>query len=164
MQRARLQTVAGRGGAQSAAPAKHIAGRMGATRHNPSQPLSPTPQRCAPTPTPTASACKRACAAAPLSPRPFDRLRTGIEQLCRYITRPAIANERLSVNRESNVMLKLKPALSLLKGPRGATARLTWCSRRWNSCGGWRHWCPGRGCTGYGFMACWRRMRSGDHR
>jgi hypothetical protein len=36
--------------------------------------------------------------------------RQGIEQLCRYITRPAIANERLSVNREGNVVLKLKTA------------------------------------------------------
>ena len=34
--------------------------------------------------------------------------RQGIEQLCRYITRPAIANERLSVNRDGNVVLKLK--------------------------------------------------------
>ncbi len=34
--------------------------------------------------------------------------RKGIEQLCRYITRPAIATERLSVNREGNVVLKLK--------------------------------------------------------
>ena len=36
--------------------------------------------------------------------------RKGIEQLCRYITRPAIANERLSVNREGSVVLKLKTA------------------------------------------------------
>ena len=34
--------------------------------------------------------------------------RQGIEQLCRYITRPAISNERLSINREGNVVLKLK--------------------------------------------------------
>ena len=34
--------------------------------------------------------------------------RRGIEQLCRYITRPAISNERLSINREGNVILKLK--------------------------------------------------------
>jgi Putative transposase len=34
--------------------------------------------------------------------------RNGIEQLCRYITRPAIANERLAINREGNVVLKLK--------------------------------------------------------
>ena len=51
-------------------------------------------------PTHTDSACTRACAAAD------DR--RGLEQLCRYITRPAIANERLSVNREGNVVLKLK--------------------------------------------------------
>ena len=36
--------------------------------------------------------------------------RKGIEQLCRYITRPAIANERLSINREGNMVLKLKTA------------------------------------------------------
>ena len=34
--------------------------------------------------------------------------RQGIEQLCRYITRPAISNERLSVNREGKAVLKLK--------------------------------------------------------
>jgi hypothetical protein len=36
--------------------------------------------------------------------------RRELEQLCRYVTRPAIANERLSVNREGNVVLKLKTA------------------------------------------------------
>ena len=36
--------------------------------------------------------------------------RRGLEQLCRYITRPAIANERLSVNRAGQVVLKLKTA------------------------------------------------------
>ena len=36
--------------------------------------------------------------------------RKGIEQLCRYIARPAISNERLAVNREGNVILKLKTA------------------------------------------------------
>ena len=36
--------------------------------------------------------------------------RPGLEQLCRYITRPAIANERLSVNRAGQVVLKLKTA------------------------------------------------------
>ena len=36
--------------------------------------------------------------------------RQGIEQLCRYITRPAISNERLSINREGNAVLKLKTA------------------------------------------------------
>ena len=59
-------------------------------------------------------------------PRPFDTFRTGfrlhagvrcatedkqgLEQLCRYITRPAIANARLSVNRAGQVVLKLKTA------------------------------------------------------
>ena len=33
-----------------------------------------------------------------------------LEHLCRYITRPAIANERLSVNRAGQVVLKLKTA------------------------------------------------------
>ena len=36
--------------------------------------------------------------------------RRGLEQLCRYITRPAISNERLSVNRAGHVVLKLKTA------------------------------------------------------
>jgi hypothetical protein len=33
-----------------------------------------------------------------------------LEHLCRYITRPAIANERLSVNHAEQVVLKLKTA------------------------------------------------------
>ena len=36
--------------------------------------------------------------------------RRGLEQLCRYITRPAISHERLSVNRAGQVVLKLKTA------------------------------------------------------
>ena len=34
--------------------------------------------------------------------------RQGIEQLCRYITRPAISNERLSINGKGQVVIKLK--------------------------------------------------------
>ena len=34
--------------------------------------------------------------------------RRGLEQLCRYIIRPAISNERLSVSRSGQVVLKLK--------------------------------------------------------
>ena len=34
--------------------------------------------------------------------------RQALEHLCRYITRPAIANERVSVNRAGQVVLKLK--------------------------------------------------------
>ena len=36
--------------------------------------------------------------------------RKGLEQRCRYITRPAISHERLSVNRAGQVVLKLKTA------------------------------------------------------
>ena len=72
--------------------------------------------------------------------------RQSLEQLCRYITRPAISNERLSINRQGQVVLKLKPVLSASKEPRGATAPATSCLRRWNSCSGWRHWCRARAC------------------
>jgi hypothetical protein len=56
--------------------------------------------------------------------------RKRLERLCRYITRPAIANERLKRDGAGNVVLQLKSA---------------WC-RRWNSCCGWRLWCRGRAC------------------
>ncbi len=36
--------------------------------------------------------------------------RKELEQLCRYITRPAIANGRLSRNRTGDVVLRLKSA------------------------------------------------------
>lgn len=36
--------------------------------------------------------------------------RQGIEQLCRYITRPAVSTERQAINRDGNVVLKLKTA------------------------------------------------------
>ena len=36
--------------------------------------------------------------------------RQGLEQRCRYITRPAISNERLSINHRGQVVLKLKTA------------------------------------------------------
>ena len=36
--------------------------------------------------------------------------RQSLEQLCRYITRPAISNERLSIKRQGQVLLKLKTA------------------------------------------------------
>jgi Putative transposase len=36
--------------------------------------------------------------------------RKELEQLCRYITRPAIANERLKRNRAGQVVLQLKSA------------------------------------------------------
>ena len=73
--------------------------------------------------------------------------RQGIEQLCRYITRPAIANERLSINSKGQVVIKLKPVLSLSKEPRGKMAPPTSYWSRWNSCSGWRRWCHARGYT-----------------
>ena len=36
--------------------------------------------------------------------------RQALDQLCRYITRPAIANERLKRNRTGQVVLQLKSA------------------------------------------------------
>ena len=36
------------------------------------------------------------------------RQRKALERLCRYITRPAIANERLTLNRAGEVVLTLK--------------------------------------------------------
>ena len=36
--------------------------------------------------------------------------RQGLEQLCRYISRPAISNKRLSINHRGQVVLKLKTA------------------------------------------------------
>ena len=36
--------------------------------------------------------------------------RQRLEQLCRYITRPALANERLQINAAGQVVLKLKTA------------------------------------------------------
>ena len=36
--------------------------------------------------------------------------RNGLEQRCRYITHPAIANERLAINRAGQIVLKLKTA------------------------------------------------------
>ena len=73
--------------------------------------------------------------------------RRGLEQLCRYITRPAIANERLSVNRAGQIVLKLKTAwrdgtshhvmmpMEFMQRPRLREGRL------------WPRWCPDRGCT-----------------
>ena len=56
--------------------------------------------------------------------------RQALEQLCRYITRPALANERVQSSRRS-----------------GATASRTWSCRRWSLCSDWRRWYPGHGCT-----------------
>jgi Putative transposase len=45
--------------------------------------------------------------------------RQALKQLCRYITRPALANERVQTNAAGQVVLKLK----------------TGCAARWWCCG-----------------------------
>ena len=69
------------------------------------------------------------------------------QQLCRYITRSALANERVQTNAAGQAVLKLKTP--------GATRPRTWSCRRWSSCKGWQRWCHGQGCTSSAFMACW---------
>ena len=71
--------------------------------------------------------------------------RQGIEQLCRYITRPAISNERLSINREGSVILKLKTPW------RNGTTHIVLTPMEFTClpagrCSGWRPWCRARGC------------------
>ncbi len=41
--------------------------------------------------------------------------RQGLEQLCRYIARPALANERVQINAVGQVVLKLKSAWPLAR-------------------------------------------------
>jgi hypothetical protein len=60
----------------------------------------------------------------------------GLEHLCRYITRPAIANERLKRNRAGDVVLQLKSAF--MDGTPISSLR------RWNSCSASPPWCPVR--------------------
>ena len=56
--------------------------------------------------------------------------------LCRYITRPAIANERLKRNRAGQVVLQLKSP------SKDGTPISSWS--RWSSWSAWRPWCRGR--------------------
>ena len=65
--------------------------------------------------------------------------RQALEQLCRHITRPALANERVQTNAAGQVVLKLKTAW------RDGTTHLV--MSRWSSCSAWRRWCQGHGCT-----------------
>lgn len=50
------------------------------------------------------SVCTQPCAARAAEDR------DALEQLCRYITRPALANERVQINAAGQVVLKLKTA------------------------------------------------------
>ena len=65
--------------------------------------------------------------------------RRELERLCRYITRPAIANARLKRNAAGQVVLQLKSAY------RDGTTHVV-MSRRWNLCSAWRGWCRARAC------------------
>lgn len=57
-------------------------------------------------------------------------------QLCRYITRPVIANERLKRNRAGQVVLQLKSPYK-----DGTTHIVMGC---WSSWSAWLRWCRGR--------------------
>jgi hypothetical protein len=61
--------------------------------------------------------------------------RAEIEHLCRYITRPAIANERLKRNRAGQVVLQLKSPY------KDGTTISSWS--RWSSWSVWLRWCRG---------------------
>lgn len=59
-----------------------------------------------------------------------------LEQLCRYITRPALSDQRVQLNAAGQVELKLKTPW------RDGTTRLVM-----SSCSGWPRWYRDRGCT-----------------
>ncbi len=65
--------------------------------------------------------------------------RQPLEQLCRYITRPALADERVQTNAAGQFVLKLKTSwrdgtTHLVMSPLEVMQR-------------WLRWCPGRGCA-----------------
>jgi hypothetical protein len=68
--------------------------------------------------------------------------RKKLERLCRYITRPAIAERRLSLANNGNVVIALKTPYD--DGTTGTPSPMS-CSVPWNSWGGWRRWYPGHG-------------------
>jgi hypothetical protein len=76
--------------------------------------------------------------------------RKRLEQLCRYITRPALADERVQLNAAGWAELKLKTPW------RDGTTHLVLSP--WSSCNGWRRWCRGRGCISSA-RAVWRLDR-----
>ena len=65
--------------------------------------------------------------------------RQALEQLCRYITRTAVANERVQTNAAGQVVLKLKTAW------RDGTTHLVMSPL--DSCSAARRWCQSHGCT-----------------
>ncbi len=80
-------------------PSAHVPGRRCSRCKEPCRAMPRSPRRCAPTS--RGSACTR-----PVRCGADERQR--LEQLCRYITRPALANERVQCNAAGQVVLKLK--------------------------------------------------------
>jgi len=64
--------------------------------------------------------------------------RKELERLCRYITRPAIANERLKRDGVGDVVLQLKSAL------RDGTTHMRMSPLE--SCSAWPRWCRAHAC------------------
>ena len=79
--------------------------------------------------------------------------RKKLERLCRYITRPAIAERRLSLANNDNVVIALKTPYD--DGTTHVVRRRPH-SVQWNSWGAWQRWCPDHGSTSRGFMVCSR--------
>jgi hypothetical protein len=61
--------------------------------------------------------------------------RQALEQLCRYITRPALANERVQTNAAGAGGAQAQDPLARRHHAPGDVAR-------WSSCSGWPRWCP----------------------
>jgi hypothetical protein len=70
--------------------------------------------------------------------------RPGGVPLCRYITRPAIAERRLSLANNGNVVIALKTPYD--DGTSHVVRRRPH-SAQWNSWGAWRRWYPDQGPT-----------------
>ena len=78
--------------------------------------------------------------------------RDKLERLCRYITRPAISEKRLSLTNQGKVRYELKtsyrvapPTCPLLRiyAPAAFVHPCMSSSSRWVSSPNWPHWCPG---------------------
>ena len=76
--------------------------------------------------------------------------RQTLEQLCRYITRPALAKERVPTNaaaaggakaQDNLARRPCRPPLARGQGPGPSPG--TGSCRRWSSCSGWQHRCQG---------------------
>ena len=68
--------------------------------------------------------------------------REKLERLCRYITRPAISTERLSLTAQGNIRYRLvAPAHPCTSKLLTGMARRTWCSSPWILSPVWPPWC-----------------------